>query len=133
MDKPATLGLHHLGLTVATLEKTANFFTEILGWNEIRRDENYPAIFVSDGSIMLTLWQAQTDHPRSFDKNAQIGLHHLALQVASKQQLEAIYQRLLESGTQIELAPEQLRDGPMKHMMCYEPSGIRVEFIWPGQ
>ncbi len=133
MDKPATQGLHHLGLTVATLEKTANFFTEILGWNEIRRDENYPAIFVSDGSIMLTLWQTQTEHPRSFDKNTQIGLHHLALQVASEQQLETIYQRLLESGTPIEFAPEPLRDGPMKHMMCYEPRGIRVEFIWPGQ
>ncbi len=133
MDKPATQGLHHLGLTVSTLEQTANFFTGILGWNEIRRDKNYPAIFVSDGSIMLSLWQAQTDSPHVFDKNTQVGLHHLALQVGSEQQLEAIYQRLLESAIQIEFAPEQLRDGPMKHMMCYEPGGIRVEFIWPGK
>ena len=133
MNTPATQGLHHLGLTVSRLEETADFFIRILDWTEVRRDENYPAIFVSDGKIMLTLWQAQTGKPRAFDKNSQIGLHHLALQVVSEQQLEAVYQRLCEAGVPIEFAPELLREGPMKHMMCYEPGGIRVEFIWPGK
>ena len=32
----------------------------------------------------------------------------------------------------IEFSPEQLGQGPAKHMICYDPSGIRVEFIWPG-
>ena len=35
-------------------------------------------------------------------------------------------------GVQIEFAPELLGGGPRKHMMCSEPGGIRVEFIWPG-
>jgi lactoylglutathione lyase len=30
----------------------------------------------------------------------------------------------------VEFAPELLRGGPAKHCMLYEPSGIRVEFIW---
>ena len=129
----ATNGVHHIGLTVSRLEQSARFFTEILGWQEVRRDDSYPAIFVSDGRIMLTLWQTRDIPVVAFDKNRNVGLHHVALMVASAQALEDVYQRLTQSGVSIEFAPELLRQGPAKHMMCYEPSGIRVEFIWPGQ
>ena len=56
MTIPMTRGLHHIGLTVSKLEESAAFFVMILGWNEVKRDREYPAIFVSDGSIMVTLW-----------------------------------------------------------------------------
>ena len=26
-----------------------------------------------------------------------------------------------------------IREGPSMHMMCYDPSGIRIEFYYPGQ
>ena len=29
----------------------------------------------------------------------------------------------------IEFAPENLRNGPVRHMMCAIPGGVRVEFI----
>ena len=132
MPTPATLGIHHLGLTVSQLEASARFFTDILGWQEVRRDESYPAIFVSDGQIMLTLWQARVQPTREFNKDTQVGLHHLALQVTDKAQLDSLYQMLVENKIDIEFAPERLRDGPMQHMICYEPSGLRIEFIWPG-
>ena len=82
---------------------------------------------------MVTLWQTQTNTPIDFDKNANIGLHHLALKVVSETQLNEIYQMMENAAdVSIEFAPELLREGPAKHMMCFEPSGIRVEFIWPG-
>jgi len=31
MDKAATKGIHHLGLTVSKLEESANFFKHLLG------------------------------------------------------------------------------------------------------
>lgn len=132
MQLPATLGIHHLGLSVSQLEVSAQFFTEILGWQELRRDDAYPAIFVSDGAIMLSLWQLREQAARAFNKDANVGLHHLALQVASDAQLTAIYQTLVKNKIEIEFAPEPLRDGPMRHMICYEPGGLRIEFIWPG-
>ena len=33
----------------------------------------------------------------------------------------------------IEFSAEALRDGPAKHMICYEPNAIRAELIWPGE
>ena len=55
----STSGIHHIGLTVGKLEETAAFFVEQLGWKLLRRDPAYPAIFVSDGQVMVTLWQAK--------------------------------------------------------------------------
>lgn len=133
MSTPLTRGVHHIGLTVPDLHASAAFFTSLLGWQEVRRDDSYPAIFVSDGSIMLTLWQTRSATPSAFDKDRNTGLHHLALKVDSEQTLEEVH-RIMQgvAGVAIEFAPELLRDGPAKHMMCFEPSGIRVEFIWPG-
>jgi catechol 2,3-dioxygenase-like lactoylglutathione lyase family enzyme len=133
MNKPITTGSHHIGLTVSDLEESAWFFTGMLGWNEVRRDEDYPAIFVSDGTLMVTLWKARDEQPSSFDKDKNIGLHHVAFLIESEQELEQLYKKIDEAGLKIEFSPELLRGGPAKHMMCYEPSGIRVEFIWPGQ
>ena len=127
-----TRGSHHLGLNVGRLEASADFFVRLLGWREVRRDPDYPAIFVSDGTVMLTLWGADPDAKR-FDFRGNIGLHHVALAVPGRAALDAVWARLREAeGVDIEFAPEALRGGPAMHMMCIEPSGIRVEFIWPG-
>ena len=132
MTNPITKGAHHIGLTVSNLEESASFFTSILGWSEVKRNEEYPAIFVSDGSIMLTLWKNKEEPPGQFNKNKNIGLHHVAFQLESESSLNSIHERLVSNGVKIEFSPEQLGQGPAKHMICYEPSGIRVEFIWPG-
>ncbi|TLS67844.1 VOC family protein [Mariprofundus erugo] len=133
MTAAVTHGVHHIGLTVADPEVSAEFFIRLLGWKEVRRDQKYPAIFVSDGVIMLTLWAAKGGLVHPFDRRSHIGLHHLALQVADQPALEALHQHLVDHRCVIEFAPELLREGPAMHMMCYEPGGIRIEFIWPGQ
>lgn len=131
MNTPVTKGCHHIGLTVSKLEESAHFFTTILGWQEVKRDLAYPAIFVSDGVTMVTLWETQT-LPNPFNKNQNVGLHHVAFTVDSEQHLSQLHSKLQKEKIRIEFEPEFLRNGPAKHMMCYEPSGIRVEFIWPG-
>jgi len=133
MSPPVTAGIHHLGLTVSKLEETADFFKSILGWNEVKRKDDYPAIFVSDGTVMVTLWATKEEPAISFDKNRNVGLHHVAFSVADEAALGAVYERLKMAQVPIEFGPELLGDGPAKHMICYEPSGMRVEVIWPGK
>ena len=132
MTDTITKGIHHIGLTVSKLEESAAFFTALLGWKEVRRNNEYPAIFVSDGNVMVTLWKNKEEPPTPFDKNRNTGLHHIAFMVENESDLTSIYNRLTKHNVEIEFSPELLREGPAKHMICYEPSGIRVEFIWPG-
>lgn len=129
-SKAKTHGCHHIGLTVGKLDESAKFFIDCLDWQEVRRDENHPAIFVSDGNVMVSLWQSQLLNTQ-FDKN-HIGLHHVAFMVDSEDTLHECYERIKQRKLRIEFSPELLRDGPAKHMICYEPSGIRTELIWPG-
>ncbi len=133
MQTSITLGAHHIGLTVSRLEESAAFFTSLLGWQEVRRNAEYPAIYVTDGTVMLTLWAVKEEPAVPFNMKQNIGLHHAAFRVASESDLYALHDKLANAGVRIEFAPEFLGGGPARHMMCYEPSGIRVEFIWPGK
>lgn len=132
-QQAATTGAHHIGLTVPDIESSANFFTELLGWQEVGRNNDYPAVFVSDGVITVTLWQCQQPNAmNSFNNKTNIGLHHLALAVESREMLDKIQAAIIDSGLEVEFEPEFLRDGPAVHMMCFEPGGNRIEFIFPG-
>ncbi len=130
-DNAVTRGAHHIGLTVPDLAKTRAFFLDTLGFAQVGEVPDYPAVFLTDGTTMITLWQAE--NPASavpFDRKNVIGLHHLALNVDGADALDALHDKLKASdGVDVEFAPEPLGGGPAKHMMCAIPGGIRVEFI----
>ncbi len=128
-----TQGVHHVGLTVHDALESSNFFIDTLGFKKVGEKPDYPAIFVSDGTIMLTLWQAiDSDSAKSFDRKNNIGLHHLALHLKDDVAIEDIHKRLLDTpNVSIEFPPEQLGNGTTKHMMCITPGGIRLELIAP--
>jgi len=125
-----TNGVHHIGLTVSKLEESAEFFTKLLGWEEVKRRDDYPAIFVKDDSLTITLWKTQTEEPVEFDRKTNAGLHHLALRVNSQEAMYQLLNVLKENQIEIEFEPTLRGEGPSMHMMCYEPSGIRVEFYY---
>jgi len=126
-----TLGIHHLGLSVPDIKQSAAFFIEQLHFKQVGEKPNYPAIFVSNGSVMLTLWQIRDSEKQvDFDRQHNVGLHHFALQVASREKLDLLYQQLAElNEVDIEFSPEALEDAPFYHMICYIPGGIRLELI----
>lgn len=130
-DTARTRGAHHVGLTVPDLAKTRAFFVDTLGYQQVGEVPTYPAVFLSDGATMITLWQAadpETAVP--FDRKNVIGLHHLALGVEDSEALDDLYGALqANDDVAVEFAPEPLGGGPARHMMCAIPGGIRVEFI----
>lgn len=130
----STTGIHHAGLTVPDIGATADFFEQALGFTRVGGKPDYPALFLSDGTVMITLWQA-TDPARAvpFDRHHNVGLHHLALRVADAAALERLHGELAaRADVVVEFAPEPLGGGPTRHMMCAIPGGIRLELIAPA-
>jgi lactoylglutathione lyase len=127
-----TQGLSHLGLTVSKLDKTTQFFTDTLGWKIAGEKPAYPAKFVTDGKMFVTLWQvANKETAINFDRKNNVGLHHLALSVPSEENLNILYERFKSvPDLIIEFAPEFNGQGPTIHMMIREPSGNRIEFTF---
>jgi catechol 2,3-dioxygenase-like lactoylglutathione lyase family enzyme len=130
MNDRVTIGIHHVGLTVLHLETTQKFFCDCLGWTVIGGNPSYPATFVSDGDVMVTLWQVQQpDDCVHFDRKRNLGLHHLAIRVPTMIGLMSLFERVAAwPNVKVEFAPEPLRVGPMTHFMIQEPGGIRIEF-----
>lgn len=125
-----TKGVHHVGLTTQNVEETAQFFTELLGFNIVNRNPDYPAIFISDGASMITLWEVQDkDRSNAFNRKNNIGLHHLALEVESLSELYNINNILIEHNVSIEFAPRSVGVGTAQHMIFSEPGGIRIELF----
>lgn len=133
-DARWTAGAHHVGLTVPALEPALRFFEEGLGFERVGEVPDYPAAFVSDGSVMITLWQAENGAEAvPFDRRRNLGLHHLAIAVA-EDRLDALHARLLaRKDVEVEFAPESLGGGATRHMMTRIPGQLRVEFIAPAQ
>lgn len=128
---PLTKGAHHVGLTVPDLGQTRKFFVDTLGYRQLGAVPDYPAVFLSDGSTMITLWQVSDPATAvPFDRKNVVGLHHLAIAVDGHDTLDELAARLAATpDVAIEFPPELLLEGPARHMMCEIPGGIRVEFI----
>lgn len=128
-----TQGAHHIGLTVPDLGAAKSFFVDALGFTQVGEKPDYPAVFVSDGEVMITLWQVEDpDSAVAFDRRRVIGLHHLALRVASPAALRVLHEALVHrDDVAIEFAPEPLGDGPTHHLMLRIPGNIRLELIAP--
>lgn len=131
MNEPSTMGVHHVGLAVPDLAAAKRFFVDTLGWTVVGGIAAYPAVFVSDGATMVTLWRvADPDGAVPFDRRANVGLHHLALKVADHVALDALYERLrAHPGVTIEFAPVPMNAGSAtRHFICAMPGGVRLEF-----
>jgi glyoxylase I family protein len=79
--------IHHLALTVTNVERSREFYTEIVGLQQVATVE--PKVFLSNGTMLLALGPAP-DRPLEgdrFDEN-RIGLDHISFLVASRADLE---------------------------------------------
>ena len=61
MTTTITRGAHHIGLTVPNVMESKRFFQDTLGYEQVGEVPDYPAVFLTDGITMITLWQA-VDH-----------------------------------------------------------------------
>lgn len=131
MTQARTRGAHHIGLTVPDLETARAFFLDALGFQQVGEVPEYPAVFLTDGDIMITLWQAEDPSSATpFDRRTNIGLHHLALRVGQSTDLALLHAELsAREDSAVEFAPEGLGDSGLQHMMCLIPGNIRLELI----
>lgn len=126
-----TQGIDHLGLTVSDLDKTIAFFTDCLGWKVVGGKPDYPSKFITDGTSVLTIWQAKSETPTPFDRKNNIGLHHVAFKVLSKEALNSMFEKIsVWPDVNVECSPEFSGNGPKIHFFINEPGGNRLEFAF---
>ena len=115
--------LGHVVLNVRDAAKSRDFYTRTLGLRISHEDLKQGAVFLSFGREHheLALFQMATGEP---PEASQPGLHHMAWQLSSFEELQAAYRDLKAMGVAVESTIEH---NVTRSVYFRDPDGNRVE------
>lgn len=115
--------IHHYGIAVSDMNRSLDFYTRILGFQQeetiVLGGQNF--YFVGDGNISIEIEQAWSPGEPSCDS----GLSHMALAVDDLFQLA---DRLKKEGVKFLMEPSQFRPD-RKIAFIEDPDGVKIQLI----
>src|SRR5947207_3303587 len=112
--------LAHVGLNAVDLSTQAEFYND--KWGLQRIDEF--------GGEMFFRAEGPAHHVLTLHNSGSAGLHHVALEVASTEDIDRAYGELQQAGVEVVNAPAQeLEPGIKKAIRFRDPDGFLVELV----
>jgi glyoxylase I family protein len=130
-------GVDHLDLVVTDLERSLQFYNDLLqplGFtrnSEITGERGERVIYLGGtGGASVSLRQAQSDaHPTPYDRYA-VGVHHVAFFADSRETVDERAAWLRDRGARIESDPAEYAYTPGYYaVFFYDPDGIKLEIV----
>lgn len=119
---PTQLG--HIALRVKDVDRAVAFYRDVLGLKLKNQGRGVAFLGIrADASHELALFPLPADAPEPDQKR--VGMYHMAWEMSSFEELEALHKRLLASGTRI----AGYADGQC-NVMFLDPDGNELEAIW---
>ncbi len=131
---PGISGYAHAELSVSDLDRSVDWYRELLQAREIFREPNVPedivAVALLEPASRLIIAFTQHLHGIAGEFTAKrVGLDHLSFSVAERTDLDAWAARLEELG----IAHDSVQDrGRSAALTFRDPDGIVLEFFWSG-
>jgi len=122
MIHPKKVG--HVVLKARDLERAEKFYTEVLGFEVVTRLQRPRGVFFTLGEQHHDLAVLQVPPESEAPKENQVGLHHVALQVGSFEELKECYRTLIAHNVTITSTTDQ---GMTKSIYCLDAEGNRFE------
>lgn len=130
---PTALKTGHVGLNVTDLGRSKDFYQRVLGLELMvdgRDGDREWAFLGRDGTLLITLWRQSEGRFAT----ALPGLHHLAFQVGTPEEVLAVQRNLSDLGADFQY------DGVVAHreggdsggVFFTDPDGIRLEVYTPS-
>ena len=140
VSNPGITGIHHFSITVTDLEASLDWYQRLLGADRLpmkfphyeREDTGYGELLIEPRSGLIIGLHTNTGNDgRRFDE-ARTGLDHVALNVASRDDLEAWTRRLDHLGIEhsgIRVAEQPF---PFATVVFRDPDNIQLELFAVG-
>jgi catechol-2,3-dioxygenase len=124
--------LNHAVLYVRDAQRTADFYTEVLGFRRLGGTERIP------GAVFLQAPGSTNDHdiglfsigdgasPSPAGRGGAVGLYHLAWEVETLDELERLAETLAARGALVGSSDH----GTTKSLYARDPDGIEMEIAW---
>ena len=122
MVHPKKVG--HVVLKARDLEQMEKFYTEVLGFEVVARLQRPRGVFFTLGEQHHDLAVLQVPPESEAPKENQMGLHHVALQVGSFEELRECYRTLKAHNVTITSTTDH---GITKSIYFLDPEGNRFE------
>jgi glyoxylase I family protein len=130
-----TSGVHHVDLVVSSIERSLPFYRDLLAplgfhrVSEVEGERGETIWYLSGPGSAIGLREAQTESDGTYDRY-RVGLHHLALEVASRAAVDERAEWLRSQGAEIESGPEEYAYMPGYYaVFFYDPDGIKLELV----
>ena len=120
---PTQLG--HIALRVRDLDRAVSFYRDVLGLTLRNRHDNAVAFLGArpDASHEVALFALSPEAPGP-DAD-RVGMYHMAWEMESFAALQALHDRLVQSGTRISGYSDR-----QMNVMFLDPDGNELEAIW---
>lgn len=127
--------LNHLRLTVSGIPRTERFYTPVLGFLGYKLVERSPvriayAAPTPSGNLQWLIFSAvrKGSSPRH-DRYA-TGLHHLALNADTREQVDGLHQLLVSLGAEVLDPPAEYDYEPGYYAVFFaDPDGMKLELV----
>jgi glyoxylase I family protein len=133
--RPHLAGLHHLGISVANLERSMRFYRDVVGADLLvgPNDGTSPSFIgrmavLSLGGRIFDVCEHSCNEGERFDP-VHTGLDHLALEAESLDELQA-WATWLDTCGVARSAVREVADGRGEMFDFVDPDGIQIEFMY---
>jgi glyoxylase I family protein len=134
---PTLTGFSHVGLTVRDIAASEAWYTRVLGLVRVFAEphgtgDGYAAVMTRPGTGLFVGLDFHPDADRELFSAQRTGLDHLALQVASRQDLDDWVTYLDAIGAEHGALTESAEPLPHALFVLRDPDGIPIELFWMG-
>jgi catechol 2,3-dioxygenase-like lactoylglutathione lyase family enzyme len=128
-------GVHHVDLVVSSIEKSLPFYRDLLsplgyhGITEVEGERGETIYYLWGRGTSIGLREAQSPSEAPYDRYA-VGLHHLALEAASRAAVDERAAWLRDVGAEFESEPKEY--GYLLGyyaVFFYDPDGLKLEIV----
>jgi glyoxylase I family protein len=134
---PAVTGLQHLGLTVRDIAASEAWYARVLGLVRAFTEPHpagggYAVVMTRPGTGLFVGLDHHPGADREMFSPLRTGLDHLALQVASRDDIDAWIAHLDAAGVEHGAVSQSTEPAPHALVVFRDPDGIPIELFWYG-
>jgi catechol 2,3-dioxygenase-like lactoylglutathione lyase family enzyme len=129
-------GIAHVMLTVSDFKKCQPFYHRILtemGMTPVIYEDGW--LYCVGGRTAIGIMEADEQHRGERFVQTRVGLHHICIRAREREEVDKLYEILLELNAHIVHPPEEGPWAPGYYSLLFEdPDGIRLEINYvPGK
>lgn len=125
------LGVDHLDLTVTRLARSVAFYEDVLGALGFSRVAHPTYVAWSNGKMTIGLREAGAAHRDVPFDRTRAGLHHVALRVVARADVDRLHEFLRARGCEVLDPPREYPEyGPDYYAVFFaDPDGVKLEVV----